>query len=130
MLPQSAGFTTRAVHAGEEANASRAVATPIFQTATYRFDTADEGADMFAGRAAGHVYSRWSNPNVAELEAKVATLEGAEDAVLMSSGMAAIAICTLSCPLAHLVIEDCEVMNSSPAKVAAAALRYHPQLSR
>jgi O-acetylhomoserine/O-acetylserine sulfhydrylase-like pyridoxal-dependent enzyme len=84
------GFTTRAIHAGDEANTTRAVATPVYQTATYRFETADEGADMFAGRVPGHVYSRWSNPNVAELEAKIAALEGAGDAVATASGMAAI----------------------------------------
>lgn len=90
------GFTTRAVHAGDEANPSRAVATPIYQTATYSFESAGEGAEMFAARTPGHVYSRWSNPNAAELEAKIATLEGADDAVATASGMAAISTALLA----------------------------------
>ena len=90
------GFTTRAVHAGEEANPTRAVATPIYQTSTFAFESADEGADMFAGRAPGHVYTRWGNPNVAELEGKIAALEGAEDAIATASGMAAISTVLLA----------------------------------
>ncbi|MFN8558363.1 MAG: aminotransferase class I/II-fold pyridoxal phosphate-dependent enzyme [Dehalococcoidia bacterium] len=96
MTPDEAGFTTRAVHAGETANTTRAVATPIFQTATYAFETAGEGADMFAARTPGHVYSRWSHPNAAELEAKIAALEGAEDAVATASGMAAVSTVLLA----------------------------------
>lgn len=96
MTDNALGFTTRAVHAGEEANPTRAVATPIFQTSTFAFETAGEGADMFAGRVPGHVYTRWSNPNVAELEAKIAALEGAEDAVATASGMAAVSTVLLA----------------------------------
>lgn len=96
MLPEMNGFTTRAVHAGEDANPTRAVATPIYQTSTFAFDTAAEGADMFAGRTPGHVYTRWSNPNVAELEGKIAALEGAEDAVATASGMAAVSTVLLA----------------------------------
>src|SRR5204862_4977915 len=66
-MTDAPGFTTRAIHAGDAANPTRAVTTPIFQTSTFAFDSADEGAAMFAARTGGHVYSRWSNPNVAEL---------------------------------------------------------------
>jgi methionine-gamma-lyase len=96
MTPDSPGFTTRAIHAGDETNPTRAVATPIYQTATFEFETAGEGADMFAGRVPGHVYTRWSGPNAAELEAKVAALEGAEDAIAAASGMAAISTVLLA----------------------------------
>ncbi len=96
MTTESHGFTTRAVHAGDEANHSRAVATPIYQTATFAFESAGEGADMFSGRAPGHVYTRWSNPNVAELDAKIAALEGADDAISAASGMAAVSTVLLA----------------------------------
>jgi methionine-gamma-lyase len=95
-MPAEPGFTTRAIHAGEDENPTRAVATPIFQTATFDLASAAEGADLFAGRAGGHVYSRWGNPNVAELEAKVAALEGAEAAVATASGMAAVSTVLLA----------------------------------
>src|SRR4051812_38565262 len=90
------GFTTRAIHAGDDANPTRAVATPIFQASAFQFESAAEGAAMFAGQAGGHVYSRWGNPNVAELEAKIAALEGAEDAIAAASGMAAISCVLLA----------------------------------
>ncbi len=90
------GFTTRAIHTGDEANPTRAAVTPVFHSAAYTFRTAAEGAAMFAGDAPGHVYARWGNPNVAELEAKVADLEGAEDAIAAASGMAAISTVLLA----------------------------------
>src|SRR6478609_1163730 len=85
------GFTTRAIHAGDAASGSRAVATPIYQTSAFRFADADEGAAMFAGTRPGDVYTRWSNPNITELELIVASLEGAEEGLAAASGMAAIA---------------------------------------
>jgi len=92
----SDGFSTRAIHAGDEANPTRAVATPIFHTSAFRFQDADEGAAMFAGMQAGDVYTRWSNPSVTELEVKVASLEGAEEGLAAASGMAAIAAVVLA----------------------------------
>lgn len=57
----------------------------------YAFDSADDAAAQFRGEADGHIYTRWSNPTVRALEAKVAALEGAADAVCFASGMAAVA---------------------------------------
>jgi methionine-gamma-lyase len=101
------GFTTRAIHAGDDANASRAVATPVYHTSAFRFASADEGAAMFAGTMPGDVYTRWSNPNSSELEAKVAALEGAEEGLAAASGMAAISAVVLPCLAAgdHAIVD-------------------------
>ncbi|MFD1386111.1 methionine gamma-lyase [Oceanobacillus oncorhynchi subsp. oncorhynchi] len=63
---------------------------PIFQTSTFTFDTAEQGAARFAGEEEGHVYTRVSNPTVQILEQKLAALEKAEKGLAFASGMAAI----------------------------------------
>ncbi len=83
-------FSTRAVHAGYEKNEFGALATPIYATSTFIFDSAEQGGARFAGEEAGYIYSRISNPTNAQLEAKIANLEGAEAAVSTGSGMGAI----------------------------------------
>ena len=77
-----------------------AVKPPVFLTSTFVFGTAEEGRDFFdyvsgrkqppAGSAAGLVYSRFNHPNSEIVEDRLAVYEGAEQAVLFSSGMAAI----------------------------------------
>ncbi len=86
----NAGFSTRAIHAGNEKNPFGTLATPIFQTSTFVFDSCAQGGRRFAGEEGGYVYSRLGNPTLTTLERKVAELEHAEDAVAASSGMGAI----------------------------------------
>jgi cystathionine beta-lyase/cystathionine gamma-synthase len=95
------GFSTRAIHAGEETDpATRAHATPIYQTATFAFETgAEKEAAVDAAMAwesKAFFYTRTSNPTTDALEEKVAALEGAEAAVACASGMAAVANTTFS----------------------------------
>lgn len=85
-----AGFSTQAIHAGMEKNPFGALATPIFQTSTFVFDSCAQGGRRFAGEEGGYVYSRLGNPTTSTLERKVAALEHAEDAVAAASGMGAI----------------------------------------
>ena len=81
---------TRAVHAGQHPDPSTgAIATPISQTTAFGYGTLEQGAAIFAGEASGYRYSRFANPTVAALEAKMADLEGAQAAVAFSSGTAA-----------------------------------------
>lgn len=81
---------TRAVHAGQHIDAlSGAIATPITQTTAFGYGTLEHGAAIFAGEAPGYRYSRFANPTVAALEAKMADLEGAQAAVAFTSGTAA-----------------------------------------
>ena len=81
---------TRAVHAGQHPDPTTgAIATPISQTTAFGYGTLERGAAIFAGEAPGYRYSRFANPTVAALEAKMADLEGAAAAVAFASGTAA-----------------------------------------
>lgn len=62
---------------------------PICQSTTYKYDSAAHLGDLFDLKAAGHMYSRISNPTVDAVEKKIADLEGGTGAVLCSSGQAA-----------------------------------------
>lgn len=89
--PSHAGFATRAIHMGyDPADHEGALTPPLHLTSTYAFDSVEAGAARFAGDAAGHVYSRISNPTQDLLERRVADLEGAEAGLALASGMGAI----------------------------------------
>jgi cystathionine gamma-synthase len=116
-LTRKPGANTLSVHGGDDrARAHQSVPMPIIQTATYAFaDTADlinfmqhkSWGDGIHGR---EEYGRYGNPTVHSVERKVAALEGAGDAVLFSSGMAAITSLLLaSLPTgSHIVMtSDC-----------------------
>ncbi len=87
---KKAGFSTRAIHAGEKPSETGAVVSPIFQTAPFEFKSADHAARVMGGSEKGYVYSRGLNPTTEELEEKMADLEGGEAALAQASGMAAI----------------------------------------
>jgi methionine-gamma-lyase len=67
-----------------------AVATPIYQTSTFSYFTADRGAALFAKEEEGYIYTRLSNPTNEKLEKNLALLEGAEAGLTFASGLAAI----------------------------------------
>src|SRR5580698_11351418 len=82
---------TLAIHAGFDCDpATKAVAVPIHQTASYCFDSADHGAALFNLEADGYRCSRISNPTNAVLEERVAALEGGVGALSVASGQAAL----------------------------------------
>lgn len=81
---------TIAIHGGQEKNPFGALATPIYQTSTFIFDSVDQGGARFAGKENGYIYSRLGNPTVAVAENKIALLEKGESCVGTSSGMGAI----------------------------------------
>src|SRR5512140_2603971 len=82
---------TRIIHAGQHPDpATGAVSTPIYQTSTFAFRNADEGAARFQGRDPGYKYTRLGNPTVAALEECLAILEGGCGALGAATGMAAI----------------------------------------
>ncbi|KAA3652357.1 MAG: methionine gamma-lyase [Proteobacteria bacterium] len=89
--PRPNGFSTRAIHHGYDPHDHHgALVPPIYQSATFAFESAEYGAACFAGEEKGHVYTRISNPTLALLEQRMAALEGAEAAVAFGSGMGAI----------------------------------------
>ncbi len=80
-----------AIHAGyEDDPATHSVAVPIYQTASYSFDSADHAAALFNLECEGFRYTRISNPTVAVLERRIAALEGGLEALCVSTGQAAV----------------------------------------
>jgi methionine-gamma-lyase len=84
------GFATKSIHGGYQKNTMGALASPIYQTSTFTFESADQGGRRFLGEEEGYVYSRTSNPSCTEVEVKLALLEEGEAAVATGSGMGAI----------------------------------------
>jgi cystathionine gamma-synthase len=88
--------STHCVHAGEaRIKPHHSLVDPIFQTSTYTFDTMAEAveyqtAHLFGPVADRYEYGRYGNPTIAAAEARLAALEGAESAILVASGMAAL----------------------------------------
>ena len=94
------------VHAGCEPDpATNARITPIYQTASYVFDSAEHAADLFALKQFGNIYSRIMNPTNDALEKKIAALEGGVGALGLASGHAAqlVAFHTLMEPGCNIV---------------------------
>jgi O-acetylhomoserine (thiol)-lyase len=87
---QSYGFETLAVHAGAAPDpVTGARSTPIYQTTSYVFEDVDHAASLFNLHNFGYIYSRLTNPTVAVLEERIASLEGGRAAVAAASGHAA-----------------------------------------
>jgi O-acetylhomoserine/O-acetylserine sulfhydrylase len=83
-------FETLQVHAGQEpAPGTNARAVPIYQTTSYTFDSAEHGANLFALKEFGNIYTRIMNPTTDVFEKRVAALEGGVAALATASGQAA-----------------------------------------
>lgn len=82
-------FETLQVHAGYTPDATHSRVTPLYQTTAYTFDSAEHGADLFALRESGNIYTRLQNPTTDMLEKRVAALEGGPAALAVSSGIRA-----------------------------------------
>lgn len=103
------GFATRAIHEGyDPLSHGGALVPPVYQTATYAFESVEYGAACFAGEQAGHFYSRISNPTLNLLEQRMASLEGGEAGLALASGMGAITstLWTLLRPGDELIVGD------------------------
>ena len=103
------GFNTLAVHSGTAPDPATGARTfPIYQTASYVFDDADHAASLFNLQSPGFIYSRLTNPTVAALEEKLATLEGGRGGTATSSGHAAetLALFPLMSPGMEVIVAD------------------------
>ncbi len=89
-MNKDAKFGTLLIHAGQRPDALNAVIPPIYQTSTFTFKNAQNGADCFAGESDGYIYTRLGNPTVRVLEDAMAALEGGFGGIATSSGMAAV----------------------------------------
>ena len=84
------GFSSKLIHAGGITDEKGSAITPIYQTSTFRFKNADEGARFFSGEEKGYIYTRLGNPTIEDLENTVATLENGFGGLATASGMAAV----------------------------------------
>ena len=95
-MEKSLDFATLAVHAGEApCQATGALDTPIYQSTTFVSADADEMAAVYGEQKPGYMYTRYGNPTIHALEAKLAALEGGEAALATASGMAAVSTAIL-----------------------------------
>lgn len=94
---QLQGFATRAIHLGYDPMQEQgALSPPIYLTSTYTQDSYEGFEEILTGARDGYVYGRTRNPTQALLEERLASLEGAQAAVVTASGMAAIAATVLT----------------------------------
>jgi cystathionine beta-lyase/cystathionine gamma-synthase len=83
---------TELIHRGErtDAGATKSLTVPIYETSTFIFDSVADVIKYQEGKLNAYLYSRYENPTIVAVEQKVAAVDGAEAAILFSSGMAAI----------------------------------------
>jgi len=86
---EKSGFNTKLIHAGEIDDQFGSATVPIYQTSTFSFKNAEDGAKCFAGESDGYIYTRIGNPTINALERQIAALENGFGAIAVSSGMAA-----------------------------------------
>jgi cystathionine beta-lyase/cystathionine gamma-synthase len=91
VLANKKGPATELIHAGEDAPLASSLVTPIYETTTFVFDSAEDVEQYQAGKSGKYLYSRYENPTVIAAERKLAALEQAEMALTFSSGMGATA---------------------------------------
>ena len=83
-------FETKAIRIQTERSQHREHSTPIHPTSSFVFNSAEQMQDVFSGEEKGNIYSRFTNPSVAEFQTKLAALEGTEACMATATGMAAV----------------------------------------
>ncbi len=127
-LKKSLGMrkSTKAIHAGGlEHSIYGEVSVPIFQSSTFAFPSAADGAARFSGKQSGYIYSRLGNPTVNALEESVAALEGGFAGVAAATGMAAVSSVYISFLSRgdHVVATNC-IYGSSRVILESELSRY------
>ena len=89
MSEKKRNFETDAVRTQSEKTSFREHSTPLYLTSSFVFEDAEQARALFADELPGNIYTRFSNPNNTELVEKLCLLEGTEDGIATSSGMAA-----------------------------------------
>lgn len=116
--PSSVGIRTAAVHAGHPPNPVTGASAPdVVMSTTFIIDPAVSFSADDMTEETPFVYTRWGNPTVAQLERKLAVLEGAEECVAFASGMAAI-----TALFVHLLRDGGHVVMSDVCYAAASEL--------
>lgn len=96
MDTKNLGFDSKLVHAGDFHDEFGSAVVPIYQTSTFSFKNAKHGADLFAGKEKGYIYTRIGNPTIEALENKLAAIENGFRGIALSSGMAAVSTVYMS----------------------------------
>lgn len=89
-MPGPRGLSTLSVHGPARRGAERAIEAPLVLSSAFRFEDAEEAAAAFRGENDAYIYARWGSPTTDDLAERVALLEGADDAAVLASGMAAV----------------------------------------
>jgi len=90
MKNKNMGFNSKLIHGGEFNDALGSATVPIYQTSTFKFESAEHGAACFAGESDGYIYTRIGNPTIHALETLLAELENGFGGIATSSGMGAV----------------------------------------
>jgi methionine-gamma-lyase len=90
MKKKNIGFNSMLIHGGDFNDALGSATVPIYQTSTFKFDSAEHGAACFAGESDGYIYTRIGNPTIHALETLLADLEKGCGGIATSSGMGAV----------------------------------------
>ena len=84
------GFDTKCIHSGIGEYEHGPVVPPIYQTSTFKFESAEHGGSLFKGEQKGYIYTRMLNPTIEAMEDAIAALENGHKALGCGSGMAAV----------------------------------------
>jgi len=90
MKTKNAGFNSKLVHGTGTKDPLGSVTTPIYQSSTFEFQSAEHGAQCFSGESDGYIYTRIGNPTIADLEKTLALIENGFGGIATSSGMGAV----------------------------------------
>ncbi len=90
MKRKDIGFNSKLIHGGEFNDAYGSATVPIYQTSTFKFNSAEHGAACFSGESDGYIYTRLGNPTIHALETLLAELENGFGGIATSSGMGAV----------------------------------------
>lgn len=87
---KNVGFDTKCIHSGIKEYEHGPVVPPIYQTSTFKFESAQHGGSLFKGEQKGYIYTRMLNPTIEAMEDAIAALENGHKALGCGSGMAAV----------------------------------------
>src|SRR5262245_21712025 len=125
------GFATRAIHGQELPSVEQdAPSVPIYQTATFRFETSEAFAETINFRRHGYTYTRgYGNPTLLAFERVMAELEGTESAISFASGMAAIhTVATTLAAIGDTIVASAELYGGTYSLFDAVLPRYGIQV--
>nr|VFJ71639.1 MAG: O-acetylhomoserine sulfhydrylase [Candidatus Kentron sp. FW] len=110
-------FDTLCIHAGQQPDIdTKSIGVPVHRTCSYIYDSVQQSADVFSLKELGNIYTRITNPTQEILEKRIADLEGACDALALSSGTAAIYYSIINfCSVGEEIISSNKISSATQA---------------